>query len=483
MANNKVFSNFLWRFLERCGSQGITFIVSIVLARFLAPEVYGTVAIVTVFTTLLNVFVNSGFGTALIQKKEVDDVDYSTIFYFNIVVSILLYLMMFFAAPIIANFYNNSELTAVVRALCLVIVFFGVKNVQQAYVSKNLIFKKFFWSTLGGTLSGAVVGIYMAWEGYGVWALVGQQLTNTIVDAIILWTTVKWRPKLLFSFERLKSLFSFGWKMLASSLLDTLYNDLRTLIIGKMYSSEDLAFYNRGNALPNFVTQNVNSSIDSVLLPVMAAEQDNMVALKSMTRRAIKTATYLIMPLMVGMAVCAEPIISLLLTDKWLPAVPFLRIFCVTYCFFPIQTANLNAIKALGRSDLFLKLEIWKKVFGLIAILSTMWFGPLAMAYSAIVTTFTSQIINSWPNKKLLNYSYPEQLKDISENIFLSVVMGAIVYCVTFLNLSSFLTLTIQVLLGATIYVLGSKIFKLESFNYILGILKTFLKKEEKIIV
>lgn len=478
MNSKKIFNNFLWRFLERCGSQGITFIVSIVLARLLAPEVYGTIAIVTVFTTLLQVFVNSGFGTALIQKKNADDTDFSTVFYFNLVFSLVLYFGMFFAAPIIANFYKNSELTAVIRALCLVIVVFGVKNVQQAYVSKKLMFKKFFWSTLGGTLSGAAVGIYMAWAGFGVWALVGQQLTNAAADTLILWVTVEWRPKLLFSFERLKSLFAFGWKMLASSLLDTLYNDLRTLIIGKMYSSEDLAFYNRGHTLPNFITQNVNSSIDSVLLPVMAAEQDNMVALKSMTRRAIKTATYLIMPLMVGMAVCAKPIVSLLLTDKWLPAVPFLRIFCITYCFYPIHTANLNAIKALGRSDLFLKLEIWKKVCGLVAILSTMWFGPLAMAYSAIVTTFTSQIINSWPNKKLLNYSYPEQLKDISQNIFLSVVMGAIVYCVTFLNLSNIVTLAIQVILGAAIYALGSKLLKLESFEYILGVLKSFFKKK-----
>jgi len=477
MTNKKIFGNFLWRFFQSCGTQGVTFIISIVLARLLAPEVYGTIAIVTVFTTLLNVFVNSGFGTALIQKKEVDDVDYSTIFYFNVTVSVFLYLIMFLVAPVIAKFYHDSELTAVIRVLCLVIVVFGIKNVQQSYVSKNLMFKKFFWSTLGGTLSGAAVGIYMAWAGYGVWAVVGQQLTNTTVDTLILWATVKWRPKLLFSLERLKGLFSFGWKMLASSLLDTLYNDLRTLIIGKMYTSEDLAYYNRGHSLPLFVTQNINSSIDSVLLPVMSAEQDNVQTVKSMTRRAIKTATYLIMPLMVGMAVCAKPIVSLLLTDKWLPAVPFLRIFCFTYCFFPIHTANLNAIKALGRSDLFLKLEIWKKVFGLIAILATMWISPLAMACSALVTTFISQIINSWPNKKLLNYSYPEQLKDISKNMFLSVIMGAIVYCVTFLNLNMLVTLIIQVLLGVIVYVLGSILFKLESFEYILGILKSYIKK------
>lgn len=479
MNNTKVFNNLIWRFLERCGSQGVTFIVSIVLARLLAPEVYGIIAIVMVFITLLQVFVNSGFGTALIQKKEADDTDFSTVFYFNIVIGAVLYSIMFLSAPLIASFYKNPELTAIFRVLCLVVVFYSVKNVQQAYVSKNMMFKKFFWSTLGGTLSGAVVGIFMAWKGYGVWSLVGQQLTNAAVDMVILWATVKWRPKLLFSFVRLKSLFAYGWKLLVSSLIDTLYSDLRTLIIGKLYSSNDLAFYNRGKQFPNFIVTNINMSIDSVLLPAMSAAQDNKETVKAMTRRAIKTSTYIMMPLMVGLAVCAEPVVSLVLTDKWLPCVPFMQIFCITLSFYPIHTANLNAIKAMGRSDLFLKLEIIKKTVGMIFLFATIWISPLVMAASLLVSNVVSQIINSWPNKKLLNYSYLEQIKDILPYMALAAFMGVCVYLVTLLNLGNILTLVIQVVLGAAIYILGSKLFKFDSFEYILNILKSLLKKKK----
>ncbi len=476
MQNNKIINNFLWRFLERCGAQGVTFIVSIVLARFLNPDVYGTVALVTVFTTIMQVFVDSGMGNALIQKKDADDLDFSSVFYFNIAICSILYIIMFFTAPIIAGFYDMPDLTPVIRVLSLVIIISGIKNVQQAYVSRNLIFKRFFFSTLGGTLGAAVVGIVMACLGFGVWALVAQMVFNVLVDTLILWLTVKWRPKLMFSFQRLKSLFSFGWKLLASALLDTVYNELRQLIIGKMYSSDDLAFFNQGEKFPKVIVTNINTSIDSVLLPTMSTEQDNRERVRAMTRRAIRTSTYLMMPMMVGLAVCAEPLVSLILTDKWLPCVPFLRIFCFTFAFYPIHTANLNAIKAMGRSDMFLKLEVIKKVYGLAILLSTMQFGVMAMAYSLLVSSIISQIVNSWPNRKLLDYRYIDQLKDMLPQIGLSLFMGVVVFCVRFLHLSSWLTLLIQVPLGAIIYIVGSKIFRFESFNYVLNTARNFLK-------
>ena len=360
MSSTNVITNFFWRFLERCGAQGVTFIVSIVLARLLDPTVYGTVALVTIFTTIMQVFVDSGMGNALIQKKDADDLDFSSVFYFNMAMCSVLYLIMFFAAPFIASFYRMPELTAIVRVLSFVVVISGVKNVQQAYVSRHLMFKRFFFSTLGGTIGAAVIGIAMAYLGFGVWALVAQMLFNAAVDTTILWITVKWRPKKMFSFQRLKSLFSYGWKLLASSLIDTVYNDLRQLIIGKKYSSGDLAYYNQGKKFPQLIVTNINTSIDSVLLPTMSKAQDDMAAVRSMTRRAIKTSTFLMMPAMIGLAVCAEPLVQLILTEKWLPCVLFLRIFCITYAFYPIHTANLNAIKAMGRSDLFLKLEIIK---------------------------------------------------------------------------------------------------------------------------
>ena len=478
MDEKKVFSNFIWRMLERFGAQGVTMVVSIVLARVLDPEVYGTIAIVTVFTTLLQVFLDGGFSNALIQKKDADDIDFSSVFYFNIAMGLLLYGLLFLSAPVIARFYELPELTAIIRVLGLTLIIFSLKSVQQAYVSRNMLFKKFFFATLGGTIGAAVIGIVLAYSGFGVWALVAQHIFNMLVDTVILWFMVKWRPKAVFSWKRLKALLSFGWKILVSGLIDTVYNDIRQLIIGKMYTKSDLAYYNQGQKYTYTIVTNINSSIDSVLFPTMSNAQDDVAAVKSMTQRAIKVSTYLMMPMMMGIAVCAEPIVRILLTAKWLPCVPYMRIFCFTYAFYPIHTANLNAIKAVGRSDLFLKLEVIKKVVGAAALLCTIWFGPFAIACSLLVTTVLSQIINSWPNKKLLDYKYTDQLKDMLPQIGLSVLMGAIVFCVTFLKLSDFVTLLIQIPLGIIIYFGGSKIFHVDSFEYIIGVAKNYLPKK-----
>lgn len=479
MTGNKniTIKNFIWRFAERCGAQLVTFIVSIVLARILAPEDYGQIALITVFTTIMQVFVDSGLGTALIQKKDADDLDFSSVFYFNFVICLILYVVMFVTAPFIAGFYGNSSLTSIIRVISLTIVISGVKGIQQSYVYRNMMFKRFFYSTLGGTVFSAFFGIALAYAGFGVWAIVAQQLSNTAIDTLILWLTVKWRPKRMFSWVRLKGLLSFGWKMLASSLLDTVYNNIRSLIIGKMYSSSDLAYYDQGKKFPNVIVTNINTSIDSVLLPTMASAQDDAGRVKSMTRRAIKTSTYIMAPLMMGLAFCAEPIVGLVLTDKWLPCVPFLRIFCVTYMFYPIHTANLNAIKAMGRSDLFLKLEIVKKVVGIALLLSTMWFGVMAMAYSLLISSILSQIINSWPNRKLLRYGYLEQLKDILPGIALAVLMGGCVNLVELFHLTNIVTLLIQIPLGALIYIIASALLHLESFEYMMDLIRPMIRK------
>ena len=477
--SRKITSSFAWRLLERFGAQMVTFVVSIILARILDPDVYGTIALVTVFITILQVFVDSGLGTALVQKKDADDLDFSSVFFFNIIVCILLYALLYFLAPLISSFYNNTELTLVIRVLSLTIVISGVKNVQQAYVAKNLLFKRFFFATLGGTIVAAAAGIFLAYMGFGVWALVSQYLVNLLVDTIILWITVKWRPKKMFSFARLKILFSFGWKLLVSSLLDTGYRELRSLIIGKKYSSEDLAYYNKGQQFPNLIVSNVNSSIDSVLLPTMSSVQDDTERVRAMTRRAIKTSSYIMLPLMVGLAVCAEPIVRILLTDKWLQAIFFLRVFCCSYAFYPIQTANLNAIKAVGRSDLFLKMEIYKKVIGLIAILITMFISVEAMAYSVLFTTVISMAINSFPNQKLLDYSFFAQIRDMLPQIGLSILMGAVVFLATLLPIPEWIKLLVQVIVGGVIYIGLSWLLKLDSFSYVLMTAKGFFQKSK----
>lgn len=478
MNNSKsVLSNFIWRLAERCGAQIVQLVVSIVLARLLAPTDYGTISLINVFISVLGVFVVGGFSSALVQKKDADDTDFSTVFYAQMSVCVLLYLGLFASAPVISAFYGKAEMTPMIRVLGLTLVIAGVKNVQTAYVSRTMQFKRFFFATLGGTLGAAVIGISMAYSGYGAWALIAQSLFNHTVDTIILWATVKWRPTKQFSFARLGGLFSYGWKLLVSSLLDTVYNNLRSLIIGKVYSSADLAFYNKGKSWPNLIVENVNASIDSVLLPSMSKAQDDPSTVKGMTRRAIKTSTYVMAPMMMGLAFCGVPLVRLVLTEKWLFCVPYQWIFCITYMFYPIHTANLNAIKAMGRSDLFLKLEIVKKVVGLIAIAVTVPISVMAMGYSLLFTSVASQIINSWPNKKLLNYGYLEQLKDILPGILLAVFMGCCIYPIQWLGLPDLVTLLIQVPLGAVIYVVGSIVFKLESFQYLWGMVKPVAMK------
>lgn len=476
----KVLTNFLWRLAERSGAQLVQFVVSIVLARILAPEVYGTIALVTVFTTVLNVFVDSGMGNALIQKKDADDLDFSTVFFFNVAVCMLLYAGMFFAAPFIADFYHDPSLIWVIRVLSLTLVISGLKNVQQAYVSRTMQFKRFFFATLAGTIGAAVLGIVMALKGFGVWALVGQQLFNTTVDTLILWVTVKWRPRCMFSFNRLKGLFSFGWKLLISALLDTIYNNIRQLIIGRSYSSEDLAFFNRGMQFPYLIITNINTAIDSVLLPTLSREQDDRERVREMTRRVIKTSTYIMAPLMLGIAACAEPLVRIILTDKWLPCVPFMRIFCVVLLFYPVHTANLNAMKAMGRSDLFLKLEIIKKVVGTAILLISMPFGLMAMSYSMIVETVFAIYLNSHPNKRLLGYSTLQQVLDFLPGIALAAAMGAVVYLLQLTRLPDLILLPVQILAGAVFYLAGSWVLHLESFRYVLETVKHVRRRKEK---
>lgn len=468
----KAISSLLWRFLERCGAQLVSFLVTIVLARLLAPEVYGLIALVMVITSILQVFVDCGMANALIQKKDADDLDFSSVFFFNLVMCTALYLLLFFCAPFISAFYHNAELTSVIRVLGVILIIAGVKNVQQAYVSRTLQFKRFFFATLGGTIGAAVIGITMAYFGFGIWALVAQSLFNATIDTMILWITVKWRPKLQFSFTRLKSLLRYGWKLLASALLHTFYTNLRTLIIGKLYTPSDLAYYEKGQSFPTLIVSNINASIDSVLLPTMSGAQDNREIVKVITRRAIVTSSYLMWPLMVGLAVVAKPLVVLLLTEKWLAAVPFLQITCFALGLEPLQTANLNAIKALGRSDIFLKLEIVKKTISITILLLSMRFGVMAIALSGLAYTIIATMFNAAPNKKLLGYSYFEQIKDIMFSLVLALLMGIIIYPISLIHMPMFILLLVQVMVGAIFYVGMSFVMKLEPFCYILSTIR-----------
>lgn len=463
----EIISNFIWRIAERSGAQLVMILVQIILARLLEPEVYGLIALITIFTSILQIFIESGIGSSLIQKKDADDLDFSSIFYFNIVFCTTIYAILYLCIPYIADFLGYSELTPAFRVLSLTVLISGVKNVQQAYVSRNMMFKKFFFSTLIGTIIAAIVGIIMAYRGYGVWALVVQQIVNITVDTIILWLTVGWRPRRCFSIRRVRKLFSYGWKLMVSSLIDSIYNNMYQLIIGKVYSPADLAFYNQGRYFPSVIVENVNTSIDSVMFPVLSKEQNKIEHVKAMTKRMIQVSTYVQAPLMIGLASVAPTIVELLLTEKWMKCVPFLQIFCLRYLFWPMHTINLNAIKAMGRSDIFFRLEVIKKTIGVALCILLMRYGILALASSLAIQSLINQVINAFPNKKLLGYHYLEQLKDIVPNIILATIMGIVVYMLRYISLPLILKLLVQVSVGASVYIVVSYILKPQGFLFI----------------
>jgi teichuronic acid exporter len=468
--------------MERGGTQGIQFIVSIVLARLLLPADYGLIAIVSVFISLASVFVQSGLNTALIQKKEVGEKDFSSVFYLSLIISGFLYILLYFMAPFIANFYHSLELVPILRVLSITLFFGAFNSIQISIVARKMIFKKFFYSSLGAIVVSSTAGIVIVYLGYGIWALVAYQLTNQLAVVIILWFIVKWRPHLVFSYEKVKVLFSFGWKLLASSLLSSAYTQLRTLIIGRIYSPSILGFYDRGSQFPNTIVDNVDGSIQSVMLPALASQQQNPEMVKYMVRRAIKTSAFIMFPLMVGLAVVAEPAVRLILTEKWLPAVPFIQIFCAAYIFMPIHTANLQAINALGRSDIFLKTEIIKKIIGLSLLGISIPFGIYAIAWGTVLTGVISSFVNAYPNSKLLNYRYTEQLKDIMPTLLISLGMGAIVYMFKFLSISTWQLLIIQMFAGAILYITFSKMFKVESLDYLIVTMKEVTKRKTSLI-
>lgn len=477
--NKTVVSSFIWKFLERTGTYLVQFVIQIILARILLPSEYGIVAIVTVFIALANVFIQTGFNTALIQRKNVTDLDYSSVLYLSLLIAFVLYIIIFICSPFIANFYKDQLITPVLRVLSLTLFLGAFNSIQTAYISRNMLFKKNFLSSLIAIVISGIIGIIFANLGYGVWSLVIQQLLNMIILIIILLFTIDWKPKLLFSIKRVKKLFSFGWKLLCSSLIDTLYNNIYDLIIGKKYTSTDLAYYNRGKQFPNVIVTNVNGSISTVLLPTMSKNQDDKFKVKEMTRKAIVISSFVLFPMMIGLAVIAKPLVSIVLTDKWLECVPFLQILCFSFALWPIHTANLQAINAIGRSDVFLKLEIVKKIVGILVLIITVPMGLYSMALGQIITGIISSFINAYPNKKLLNYSYLEQVKDLCPIIIISLVMGLIIYPISFLNLGNLLILILQCIIGVIIYIIFSWLFKIDAFNQIINLFKNIRKKEK----
>jgi len=466
----KTVAGMLWRFGENGLNQVIQFVLSVILGRILLPEDYGIIALVSVFLTICDKLVVSGFATSLIQKKDADDTDFSTVFWFSLGMSVVLYGVLFFCAPIIATFYDAYEkllLIRVIRVMGLQMILVAVTSVQSAYVSKTMQFRRFFWSNLGGTLVSAVVGINMACGGYGEWALVAQYLLKVFGSMCVLWITVNWRPSLTFSLKRFKELYGFGWKIFTASIIKVIYNDLRSLVIGKFYSPADLAFYNRGQSFPQIIEANTTGIIDSVFFPAMSHVQSSCDTMRSMLRRTIQVSSFILTPLLVGLAAVAEPLVIVLLTEKWLPCVFYLQILSLSFVMAPVEIENLQAIKAMGRSDIVLKLEVIKRSVGIVLLIVSIPFGVDAIAISLLISNLISAALNAYPNRKLLGYGYRQQFMDVLPPIIMSVVMYVAVWAVSRMMLPPMAMLVVQIVAGAAVYMLLSVVTKNKSFQYI----------------
>ena len=475
----KAFSGMIWKFAERICAQMVSLVVSILLARMLMPDDYSVVSIVAIFFALCNVFISGGMNAALIQKKNADAEDYSTVLYLNLAIATVLYALMFLCAPLIAFIYQKQQIVAIIRIMGLTFFVNGLKSVLSAYVSSNLNFKRFFMSTIIGTALSAVVGVTMAYKGMGPWALVAQEMTNSIIDTLILYFSTRIKFVRTFSWKRIGSLFSYGWKIMVTSTISVLYEQCSPLIVGLKYTPADLAYYNKGSSFPGLINNTISDTLAAVLFPVMAKVQDDRTDVLNITRRFVKVASFVIFPLMVGLIAVSENFVIFLLTEKWLPSVPYIQIFCISYMFNLVQVGNLQAIKAIGRSDITLRMEIIKKTVYLVLLTIFVFFSekPEVFALSTICCTLVALAVNTFPNRKLLGYFYRYQLADILPNLAISLTMGYLVMQLGRLQLSMYVMLPLQILTGVVVYVGLSILTKNESFRYLLDLLLQMRKR------
>lgn len=477
--SQKTLSSFLFKVVESLGNQGIAFLVSLLLARLLDTSDYGVLSMLLVFIAVAQVFVTSGLNTALIQRKDVDETDLSSVFYVSFGVAAAFYALLFALAPWLASYFNMPALKSTLRVMALILLPGSLVSVQTAVVARQMAFRKLMIASLCATVLSGTVGVVMALNGAGYWALVAQQMTNQCVLAILLLILIRWRPRRVFSFARVKSHLRFGWKLLVSGLLDTGFTNLRSAVIGKKFSDDALAFYTRGKQFPELAMNAINGSISSVILPVLSEQQDKTERMKQTMRRSIMLSSFLVVPMMAGLAAVAEPMIRLLLTDKWLPCVPFLQLCCMDYALYPIHTNNLSAINAKGRSDIFLKLEIIKKAYGLVILLvSVLCFdGVMAIAWGGVISSLVSAAVNAHPNRELIHYGFLEQMRDILPTILISLVMFGMVYAMNALALPAAALLVLQIAVGAAVYGGLSLLFKVESVQLVGQVARKLLKR------
>lgn len=462
--------SFSWKLLERLSVQSSQFIIQIVLARLLTPDNYGALALMMIFISMSNIVIQNGFNTALIQNKDVTEVDFSSVFWLVLGISVMLYIGLYISIPFISKSYNMPYLEYPFKVICLMLIPGSLNSVQLAIIRRSMDFKKEFMSNLTSIVVSGFVGITLAFFGYGLWALVIQVLLNNIVSCITMWHVVGWRPRLVFSKQRVKILFSYGYKLVFAGLLDTLSNNLSGLIIGVKYSPASLGYYTRGNQFPNALMSGLNSAVQSVMLPALSQLQDDREKAKQLMRKAMILSAFFIFPLMALLAGVAKPMVQLVLTDKWISCVPYIQIFCFSYAFWPVHTSNLQAINAMGRSDIFLRLEVYKKILGWSTLAFAVFYfdNPIAIAATSIVMTIICCFINCYPNKYLLNYSYSEQMQDILPYFSAAIVSFLLIFRIDNIFNKSILTIFTQVTIATFLYSVMTYVMKCSAWEMIL---------------
>lgn len=483
MKKEKIISSLIFKFIEKFATKGIGLIIGIILARLLDPEHFGQLAILMVFINLSITIIEGGLNAALIQKKDADEIDFSVVFYISLAISILIVLVLFFAAPYIASFYGEPEIIWPLRVYSFVLIIGSFNSVQVAKMQKEMRFRATMFINLIATILAGALGLVLAFLNFGLWALVIYNFSYIVFVTLIMMFVVKWFPKPCFSFERAKTLFGFGWKMLLSGVIYSLYGDIRSLIIGKRFDVDSLGYYDKGKQYPEVIAVALDQSIRSVMFPAMSIEQDNKERVRGMMKKFLTLGTFLIAPLMVGIALVAEPFVVVVLTEKWLPIVFYLQMIALGYISLPIVSANIITIKSMGRSDLYLILEIIRVIIMVTTLLvSILCFNTVeAIAVGFVVGSFLDCISSMIPMKKFINYGLFSQVKDLLK-IFLAVgLMALCVWGVSFLPISSMLwMLIIQILVGVVTYVLFCALIKVESFYYVFNLLKKFFIKGKK---
>lgn len=458
---DRVAKGVFWVLMEKFGLQAVHFVVTLVLARLLTPNDYGTVALLSIFIHISNVFVDCGFGKALVQKKKATQTDMNSVFFLSVAIALVLYAVLFVAAPWVADFYRIPELTVMMRVLAVSLIFHSINGVQNVELNRKMLFHLSFRISWARVAVSSITGISFAYAGYGPWALVWSSLFGGVTGVIARQIVIHWRPTMAVSLQSIRELFGYGWKVTAIAVINQIYSNIQGLLIGRFYTRADLAFVNKGRHIPNLLKNIVDGSLTRVSFSALSKLQDDPDKLCNAMRRMIRTTTFCIYPMMAVLVILADPLITVLYGAKWRPAVPFLQIICFSAALTPFDTVNRQALLARGRSDIVLRLMVLRRICCLIVLALTIRLGVLTFfACSTFTIVPLGVIINSLPNRKHLGYKIMMQLRDVSESFLLALAMAALLYATTFIPLPKAWMLLPQIVLAFAFYVTCAVMFR-----------------------